>query len=60
MSSRNATRADFEQVIACMKRGEIAPATYITHRVTFDQAKDEFASWLRPETGVVKAMVELE
>ncbi len=60
MSSRNATRADFEHVIACMKRGEVAPTTYITHRVTFDQVKDAFEHWLRPETGVVKAMVALE
>lgn len=59
MSSRNATRKDFEHVIACMKRGEVKPTTYITHRVHFDQVKDEFESWLNPATGVIKAMVEL-
>jgi hypothetical protein len=37
----------------------VTPATYITHRVLFDQVKTEFASWLKPETGVIKAMVEL-
>ncbi|WP_132054169.1 zinc-binding alcohol dehydrogenase family protein [Pseudocnuella soli] len=59
MSSRNATRQDFEHVIACMKRGEVAPATYITHRVTFDAVKENFESWLNPKNGVIKAMVEL-
>ena len=60
MSSRNATRADFEHVIASMKKGWVTPTTYITHRVGFDQVKAEFASWLDPAKGVVKVMVELD
>jgi len=59
MSSRNATREDFEHVIAAMKRKEIDPITYITHRVLFDQVKDEFEGWLNPANGVIKAMVEM-
>jgi threonine dehydrogenase-like Zn-dependent dehydrogenase len=59
MSSRNATRQDFETVIASMKQGFVNPATYITHRVHFDEVKDKFASWLKPETGVIKATVEI-
>ncbi|GGF15015.1 zinc-binding alcohol dehydrogenase family protein [Hymenobacter cavernae] len=60
MSSRNATREDFEHVIASMKAGQVDPTTYITHRVQFEQVQQEFASWLDPATGVIKAMVELE
>ena len=56
MSSRNATRADFEFVIDSMKKGRINPTTYITHRVDFRQVSDEFASWLDPATGVIKTM----
>lgn len=59
MSSRNATRADFEQVIGAMKQGQINPITYITHRVAFGQVRDEFAGWLDPANGVIKAMVAL-
>lgn len=59
MSSRNATRADFEKVIHAMKSKQIDPLTYITHRVNFDEVMDEFSSWLKPETGVIKAMVSL-
>lgn len=59
MSSRNATREDFNEVIDAMEKGLIDPTTYITHRVGFDQVKDQFASWLDPATGVIKAMVEL-
>jgi len=60
MSSRNATRADFEHVVHSMKKGLIDPLTYITHRVDFDAVKDNFESWLKPETGVIKAMVSIE
>ena len=59
MSSRNATRADFEHVIASIKNKLVDPATYITHRTTFDKVKNEFESWLDPANGVIKAMVEL-
>jgi len=60
MSSRNATREDFEHVISSMKAGHVDPTTYITHRVKFGQVQEEFASWLNPANGVIKAMVELE
>lgn len=59
MSSRNATREDFEHVISSMKNGEVDPTTYITHRVLFNQVKDEFEGWLNPANGVIKAMVEM-
>lgn len=59
MSSRNATRNDFEHVVASMKKGWVNPATYITHRVQFGEVKDHFESWLNPATGVIKAMVEM-
>ena len=60
MSSRNATRADFEHVIASMKKGLINPTTYITHRVMFDDVAREFEGWLNPESGVIKVMVEVD
>ena len=59
MSSRNATREDFEHVISCMKRREVDPTTYITHRVLFEQVKEEFERWLNPSGGVIKVMVEM-
>ena len=59
MSSRNATREDFEHVITSMKKGLVNPATYITHRVQFDEVKDHFSNWLNPASGVIKAMVEV-
>src|SRR5215204_296991 len=59
MSSRNATRKDFDHVMDSMKNNLVDPTTYITHRVTFDSVKSNFDSWLNPANGVIKAMVEV-
>lgn len=59
MSSRNATKADFEQVIIAMKNKLIDPLNYITHRIDFSGLKAEFPSLIKPETGVIKAMVSI-
>jgi 2-desacetyl-2-hydroxyethyl bacteriochlorophyllide A dehydrogenase len=60
MSSRNATRKDFEHVIQSIKNGSINPILYITHRVGFDQVKDQFPLWLNPANGVIKALVAMD
>ena len=60
MSSRNATRGDFEFVISCIKNKTIEPLKFITHRVLFDELAVEFPSYLNPETGVIKAIVEMK
>lgn len=60
MSSRNATRADFEQVIGALRSGQIDPVTYITHRVKFGDVASEFSGWLDPQNGVIKAMVSMD
>ena len=59
MSSRNATRQDFCHVIDAIKASKVNPTTYITHRAAFDEVKDQFASWLKPENGVIKAMISI-
>jgi 2-desacetyl-2-hydroxyethyl bacteriochlorophyllide A dehydrogenase len=59
MSSRNATREDFEHVIAAIKNHRVNPAVFITHQVSFDKVASQFESWLNPATGVIKAMIEL-
>ena len=59
MSSRNATRKDFVNVIDSLKSKKIDATTFITHRVSFERVKDEFSGWLDPAAGVIKAMVEV-
>jgi 2-desacetyl-2-hydroxyethyl bacteriochlorophyllide A dehydrogenase len=60
MSSRNATREDFEQVMSAMRDGLISPTTYITHRVGFDQLAERFPTFLEPASRVIKAMAMME
>ena len=59
MSSRNATRQDFEHVIDAIRRKDVSPLNYITHRAHFDEVSAQFENWLKPETGVIKTMIEL-
>lgn len=58
MGSRNATREDFEHVLHAVRSGLIDTDRYITHRAPFDEMIESFGKWLRPESGVIKAMVE--
>ena len=60
MSSRNATRADFLQVIQAIQSGKINPSDYITHRTGFEDLQAVFPSWLNPANGVIKAMVTMD
>ncbi|MDQ7949204.1 MAG: zinc-binding alcohol dehydrogenase family protein [Pedobacter sp.] len=59
MSSRNATKVDFEHVISAMKAGLVSPTNYITHQVSFEHVAEQFESWLDPKNGVIKAMISL-
>lgn len=60
MSSRNATREDFDHVMDSMKHKRINLKSYITHRVKFSEVKAQFSRWLEPENHVVKVMVEMD
>jgi 2-desacetyl-2-hydroxyethyl bacteriochlorophyllide A dehydrogenase len=60
MSSRNALREDFDQVLESLKKGLIKPADFITHRVHFSQAAAEFPGWIDPLAQVIKAMIDLD
>ena len=59
MSSRNATKEDFQYVIESIASGKIDPVKFITHRVKFNEVKDKFATWLNPANNVIKAIVEV-
>jgi len=59
MSSRNATKADFEFVINALKLKQIDESKFLTHTIAFLQVKAEFASLLQPEKGVIKAIIDL-
>ncbi|MEO7934603.1 MAG: zinc-binding alcohol dehydrogenase family protein [Chthoniobacterales bacterium] len=59
MGSRNAQPEDFTRIIQLMEAGRIDTTPWITHRASFDEVVAEFPAWTKPETGVIKAMIEL-
>lgn len=59
ISSRNATKEDFQYVIETIKSDRIDVNAYITHRSGFGELIERFEEWLNPESKVIKAMVEL-
>ncbi len=59
MASRNALPGDFTRIISLIEDGKIDTRTWITHHAKFDEMIDVFPTWLKPETGVIKAVVEM-
>jgi alcohol dehydrogenase len=59
-ASRNALPGDFRRIIGLIEDGRIDTKPWITHRCGFDALAGNFASYTKPETGVIKAMVEVE
>jgi 2-desacetyl-2-hydroxyethyl bacteriochlorophyllide A dehydrogenase len=59
MGSRNARSADFPRIIALIESGKVDTTPWITHRAPFDAVPEQFPSWVKPETGVLKAIIEL-
>lgn len=60
MSSRNATREDFEHVIHSMKTKKANPMSYLTSRIKFNAVSDRFAELLGHDSHSVKAMIDMD
>jgi 2-desacetyl-2-hydroxyethyl bacteriochlorophyllide A dehydrogenase len=58
LSSRNATREDFIQVIKTLEAGKIDLAPWITNRARPEEIVEEFPRWFEPESNVVKALLD--
>lgn len=58
LSSRNASKYDFEEVIAHIRNREIDVNKIITHRIPFLELGDRFPELLNLENKVLKAVVE--
>ena len=59
LCSRNALPRDFTRIIKLIEEGKIDTNPWITHRTSFDTLIEEFPSFTRPETGVIKAVIEV-
>ena len=59
LGSRNALPRDFPRIISLIEDGTIDTTPWITHQVGFDEVVERFDSLTRPETGVLKAIIEV-
>jgi 2-desacetyl-2-hydroxyethyl bacteriochlorophyllide A dehydrogenase len=59
LSSRNARPQDFTHIIGLVEGGRVDTSPWITHRASLAEVVAEFPRWARPETEVIKAMIEV-
>ena len=59
LASRNALPPDFTRIIQLIEDGTINTDPWITHRTSFDGVLNDFESFTKPETGVIKAIIEV-
>jgi 2-desacetyl-2-hydroxyethyl bacteriochlorophyllide A dehydrogenase len=59
LASRNALPGDFAHIIGLIEDGRLDTRPWITHEAGFDELIDTFPRWLKPETGVIKAVVRV-
>ncbi|MCE9532344.1 MAG: zinc-binding alcohol dehydrogenase family protein [Planctomycetes bacterium] len=59
LASRNSLSADFTRIIRLIEEGRIDTQPWITHQTPLEGMIAEFPRWLKPESGVVKAIVEI-
>lgn len=57
--SRNAMPGDFTRIIGLIEDGTIDTNAWITHRTAFDDVVAQFETFTRPESGVIKAVIEV-
>jgi len=60
LASRNALPGDFTRIIQLIETGSIDTRPWITHHASFGEMVDAFPTWLKPESGVLKAVVTLD
>jgi 2-desacetyl-2-hydroxyethyl bacteriochlorophyllide A dehydrogenase len=59
LASRNALPEDFAEVVMQMQAGRIPVAALCTHQASLTEAAAALPEWLRPEAGVIKAMIAI-
>jgi len=59
LSSRNATAADFDRVLAAVEAGTLDTRPWVTHRAPLSAVGEALPAWARPDSGVLKAIVEI-
>jgi alcohol dehydrogenase len=59
LASRNAVASDFTRILELIESGSINTQPWVSHRANFDALPESMRLWIKPETGVVKAVVRV-
>src|SRR5207302_1561169 len=59
VGSRNATKADFEHVMASIRAGRVALDALATHTTTLEGVIGDLPRWAHAKSGLIKAIVEV-
>ena len=59
VGSRNATRVDFEHVMASIRAGHVPVEALVTHRTTLERVPIDLARWATEKSGLIKAIVRV-
>jgi 2-desacetyl-2-hydroxyethyl bacteriochlorophyllide A dehydrogenase len=59
LASRNATRADFDDVLLAIQSGKIPTKALLSHRAPLNSVPKVFDTWINPAAGVIKAMIDV-
>lgn len=57
IGSRNATRVDFEHVMASIRAGLVPLDALATHATTLDKVSENLPHWAHQKTGLIKAII---
>jgi len=60
LCSRNAVASDFTRIIKLIEEGNINTNTWITHHTKLSQLGETFENFVKPETGAIKAIIEVD
>ena len=58
-ASRNALPSDFKRIISLIEEGVIDTRPWLSHHASYEDFIGEFTNWLKPETGVIKAVLHM-
>ena len=58
-ASRNAVPGEFSRIIRLIEEGVIDTDPWLSHHASYDDFIAEFSNWIKPETGVIKAVLHM-
>jgi 2-desacetyl-2-hydroxyethyl bacteriochlorophyllide A dehydrogenase len=59
IASRNATREDFDHVVASIRSGTVPFWKLVTHRTTLADSRNDIPHWIAEKKGLIKALIRV-